>query len=87
MAVVEIYTKTWCAYCRMAKALLSKEGIDFEEIDVTFDIEKEQEMKQRSGRYTVPQIFIGNEAIGGFTELAQLSAKVNLLELVTDGNE
>lgn len=66
----------------MAKALLNKEGIAFEEINVSFNKEKENEMIERSGRRTVPQIFIKNESIGGYTELAQLSTRVNLHALV-----
>lgn len=82
MNTVEIYTKWTCGYCHMAKALLNKEGIAFEEIDVTMDSDKRAEMVERSGRQTVPQIFIRNESIGGYTELAQLSSTINLHELV-----
>jgi glutaredoxin len=71
----------------MAKALLNKEGIEFEEIDVTMDQAKRTEMIERSGRQTVPQIFIKNESIGGYTELAQLSKTVNLNDLVTAENK
>ncbi len=82
MKTVEIYTRWWCGYCRMAKALLNKEGIKFDEIDVTFNNEKKLEMIERSGRRTVPQIFIKNEAIGGYSELALLSTKIKLSDLV-----
>lgn len=75
---VEIYTKSWCGYCRMAMALLDKHDIAYTNIDVTADADKEQEMKQRSGRQTVPQIFINDTSIGGFTDLAQLSATTDL---------
>ena len=85
---VEIYTKWTCGYCHMAKALLNKEGIPFEEIDVTMDQDKRAEMIERSGRQTVPQIFIKNESIGGYTELAKLSETVNLRELTgSDGEQ
>jgi GrxC family glutaredoxin len=87
MNIVEIYTKWTCGYCHMAKALLNKEGIEFEEIDVTMDQAKRTEMIERSGRQTVPQIFIKNESIGGYTELAQLSKTVNLNDLVTAENK
>jgi glutaredoxin 3 len=53
--------------------LLKDQGISFEEIDVTRDQALRQEVIQRSGRRTVPQIFIGEEPIGGFTELKALS--------------
>lgn len=71
----------------MAKALLNKEGIEFEEIDVTMDQEKRAEMIERSGSQTVPQIFIKNESIGGYTELAKLSETVNLRELTESNGE
>jgi GrxC family glutaredoxin len=87
MNTVEIYSKWWCGYCRMAKALLKKEGIAYEEIDVTFGGEKEAEMIKRSGRRTVPQIFIKNESIGGFTDLAKLSTTMDLRALVSSDNE
>ena len=87
MNTVEIYTKWTCGFCHMAKALLKKEGIAYEEIKISFDREKEREMIERSGRRTVPQIFIKNEAIGGYTELAQLSSTVNLHDLVYANDE
>ncbi len=87
MNTVEIYTRWTCGYCHMAKALLNKEGIAFKEIKVGFDREMENEMIERSGRRTVPQIFIRNEAIGGYTELLQLSRTVNLHDLVYASNE
>lgn len=87
MNTVEIYTKWTCGYCYMAKALLNREGIVFDEIDVTFNREKELEMIERSGRRTVPQIFIKSEPVGGYTELAQLSTTVNLRALVAGDDE
>lgn len=85
MKKVEIYTKNWCGYCRMAKMLLDNNNIAYEEHDVTSDREKESEMRQRSGRQTVPQIFIDNEPIGGCMELAALSQSTNLCELIQSG--
>ncbi|MDX5331257.1 MAG: glutaredoxin 3, partial [Caulobacteraceae bacterium] len=59
MANVTIYTKPSCPYCIRALDLLEKKGVDFTEIEAAFDPEKRQEMNQRSGRNTFPQIFIG----------------------------
>lgn len=81
---VEIYTRDWCGYCRMALALLNKHGIEYQQYEVNGDAEKETEMKQRSGRHTVPQIFINDKAIGGFTDLASLSMKTDLNEYVNN---
>ena len=74
MNKVEIYSKEWCPYCAKAKSLLKTKGIDYQEIDVTNDTEREEEMIQRSQRRTVPQIFIDDESIGGYDDLAQLNA-------------
>jgi glutaredoxin 3 len=78
MARVEIYTKSWCGYCHRAKALLARKGVSFEEIDVTDDPAREQEMIRRSGRRTVPQVFIGGQSVGGSDELAALEAQGRL---------
>jgi glutaredoxin 3 len=71
MSKVEIYSKNHCPYCQRAKHLLATKGIDFEEIEVTFDADRQQEMIERSGRRTVPQVFIGNVHIGGSDDLAE----------------
>jgi glutaredoxin 3 len=69
-----MYTKTWCGYCRRAQRLLERKGVEFEVIDVTHDPEGEKEMIRLAGRWTVPQIFIGGNPIGGSSELAGLEA-------------
>lgn len=73
MLPVTIYTKAFCGYCHAAKRLLTARGIGFEEIDVTFDVEKRTEMRERApGTTTVPQIFIAGTHIGGSDELHAL---------------
>ncbi len=79
---IEIYTKNWCPYCHAAKALLNDEGWAFEEIDVTDDGEREQEMVVRSERRTVPQIFIGDVHVGGFDDLRALQVSGDLDRIV-----
>ena len=69
---LEIYSKDWCPYCAKAKALLRSEGIGYEEFDVTHDKEREQEMVDRSGRRTVPQLFLDGQPLGGYDDLAKL---------------
>ena len=70
---VEIYTQWGCGYCHRAKALLDSKGIAYEEIDVTMGGPKRAEMAQRApGARTVPQIFIGDQVIGGSDDLAAL---------------
>jgi len=70
MRTVEIYTTTFCGYCIAAKRLLNKKGVEFTEYNVGRDAEKRQEMMGRAnGGYTVPQIFIGTDHVGGCDEL------------------
>lgn len=73
MKPILVYTTDYCGYCRAAKALLTSKGLPFQEIDVTDDPTLRQAIMQRSGRRTVPQIFIGDESVGGFTELKALN--------------
>ena len=73
MATVTIYTKPYCPYCVRAVSLLEKKGVDFTEIEAAFDPDKRQEMVQRAkGRATFPQIFVGEEHIGGCDDMMAL---------------
>ena len=78
MAKVEIYTTPWCGYCARAKGLLEKKGVAYEEMDVMEDGPKRTEMRTRSKRSTVPQIFIIGQHIGGSDELANLDREGKL---------
>ncbi|HEX8435792.1 glutaredoxin 3 [Archangium sp.] len=79
MRQVTLYTKTYCAYSKRAKALLSEQGVEFEDIDVTEDEARFAEMVERTGGgTTVPQIFIAGRHVGGFTELAELHERGEL---------
>lgn len=73
MAKVQIYSTTYCSYCRAAKALLTSKGVPFEEIDVTNDPAQRAELVARTGRRTVPQIFLCGESVGGYDELVALN--------------
>jgi glutaredoxin 3 len=72
MTDVKIYTTRICPYCIAAKQLFAKREIAYEEIDVTGDTAMRAWLVSVTGRRTVPQIFIGGEAIGGFDDLAAL---------------
>jgi glutaredoxin 3 len=73
MKTVEIYTSPLCGYCHAAKRLLTKKGAAFTEYDVSRDPEMRAEMMQRAkGGRTVPQIFIGNQHVGGSDDLHAL---------------
>ncbi len=82
---LEIYSKDWCPYCKKAKALLQAEDISYTEIDITQDTEREQEMIERSGRRTVPQIFLDGQPLGGFDDLAVLRSRGPLSEVLGTG--
>jgi glutaredoxin 3 len=70
---VVVYSTNYCGYCRRAEALLEREGIAFETIDVTDDVAARAELVERAnGRRTVPVIFIDGNPIGGYQELAAL---------------
>ena len=73
MAQVEIYTTPTCPYCGAAKALLTRKGAAYTEVDVSRDPAVRDAMTQRAGgRRTVPQIFINDQHIGGFDDLYAL---------------
>jgi glutaredoxin 3 len=84
MAQVVIYTTNYCPYCTGAKALLRSKKVKFEEIDVTHDPEKRAEMERLSQRWTVPQIFIDGQPIGGFDDLNRLDLNGMLDPLLAD---
>lgn len=78
MAHIEIYTKATCPFCHRAKALLESKGAAFEELPIDGDMAKREEMIERSGRTTVPQIFIDKQHIGGCDDLYALDASGGL---------
>jgi glutaredoxin 3 len=78
MAKIEMYTTQWCGYCARARALLEKKGAQFVEMDVMEDEGKRAEMRSRTNRTSVPQIFINGQHIGGSDELAALEQQGKL---------
>ena len=72
MAKIQIYTTRWCGYCVRAKALLRSKGFEFEEISLDDDPAFRQKLHELTGGWTVPQILIDGEPIGGYTELWRL---------------
>ncbi len=69
-----IYTTPTCPWCHRAKTVLEQRGIEYSEIDVTRDRALQEEMIERTGRQTVPQIFFGDEHIGGFDDVVSFPA-------------
>ena len=81
-ATVRMYCTRFCPYCVMATRLLKAKGVAIEEIRVDSIPDRRTEMEQLSGRHTVPQIFIGDTHVGGFTDLARLEREGRLDELL-----
>ena len=73
-----MYSTRVCPYCRLAEALLARKGVAVEKILVDDDPVRRNEMIQRTGRKTVPQIFIGARHVGGYTDLAELEHRGEL---------
>ncbi|MDG2288547.1 MAG: glutaredoxin 3 [Woeseiaceae bacterium] len=80
---VVVYGNSTCAYCGAARMLLTQKAVVFEEIAITDNPLGQQEMQERSGRQTVPQIFIGDTSVGGFEELLALDKSGELDKLLT----
>lgn len=77
-ASVAVYTTDYCPYCTRAKALLSKKGAKFDEIDVSDRPEVRDWLARTSRQRTVPQVFINGRPHGGFTDIADLDRKGQL---------
>jgi glutaredoxin 3 len=71
-ANIVMYTTATCPFCLAARSLLSSKGVTWREVAIDGDLERRDEMMQRSGRRTVPQIFIGDHHVGGFDDLNAL---------------
>jgi glutaredoxin 3 len=88
MAAIEIYTIRYCPYCQEAKALLSRKGVFFHEIDASGDREVRKQMIERAnGRSTFPQIFIGETHVGGCDDLYALDEAGKLDPLLAQAKE
>ncbi|HKY01339.1 MAG TPA: glutaredoxin 3 [Burkholderiales bacterium] len=73
MPTIVMYATEWCPYCRRAEQLLKSKGVvEFEKIRVDLEPHRREEMMQKSGRRTVPQIWIGDRHIGGYDDMAAL---------------
>ena len=81
MARIRMYSTTWCGYCIRAKVLLERRGLEYEEIVMDDDSAFREKLLEMTGRWTVPQIFIDDVPIGGYTELWCLDRDGRLDEL------
>ena len=85
MAAVKMYSTGMCPFCLMAERLLVAKGVhDIDKIRVDLEPAKRAEMMQRTGRRTVPQIYIGDKHVGGYDELAALDRAGKLETLLNN---
>lgn len=82
MAKVVVYSSMQCPYCVMAKQLLDRKGVAFDEILIDRDPKKREEMMKKSRQRTVPQVFINDESVGGYTDLVALDRAKKLDDLL-----
>jgi glutaredoxin 3 len=78
MPTVKVYTKSFCPYCVRAKALLDRKGVAYEEIDAEHDDALRTWLVEASGQRTVPQIFVGDRSLGGFSDIDALDRQGKL---------
>ena len=81
---VVVYSSRYCGFCSRALRLLDAKGVQPEIIGVDSDRELRREMESRSGRHTVPQVFIGDHHVGGYDELQALESAGKLDPLLAD---
>ena len=79
---IRIFTTRYCGFCIAAKRLLKGRDLEFEEIDVQGDTAAREWLRRTTGQHTVPQIFIGDESIGGYRELNLLDRSGRLQDLL-----
>jgi glutaredoxin 3 len=84
MKPVRVYSTLVCPYCINAKQLLESHGVSYEDIRIDKDTQKREEMERLSGQRTVPQIFIGDRHVGGYTDLKKLSDSGELIRWLND---
>ncbi len=81
MQSIVVFTSRPCGYCNAAKSLLAQLDLPYEEKDLTGDSEARMALMERTGQRTVPQIFVGDVHVGGYTELRALHSQGKLLDL------
>ena len=75
---VTVYTTSYCPYCTRAKRLLEKKGVTFEEIDAEGGDSLRAWLEEKTGQRTVPQIFVGDRSLGGFSDIDALDRQGKL---------
>ncbi len=84
MSNVKIYTAGRCSYCDWSKQLLNDKEVSYTEVRVDVDAEAREALIEKTGRTSVPQIFIGETHIGGYEELVAINEKGDLDNLLAE---
>ena len=84
MVQISMYVTTWCPYCTQAKRLLKSLGQEWKEINIVKEGLSRRDLAKLTGGHTVPQIVIGDQPVGGFSELFALHQSGKLLAMLTD---
>jgi glutaredoxin 3 len=82
MKEITIYSADWCPYCNRAKKLLEAKGLKYKEINVDQHPDMRTKIVEKTGMKTIPQIFIGDHFVGGYSELSALDAQGELEKLL-----
>lgn len=82
MQTITLYTRPACPYCERAKAFFASLQLPFESIDIGSNVDLARQVVARSGQMTVPQIFIGERSIGGYTDMVDLHSRGEFLPLL-----
>ena len=83
-AAVRIYTTRWCGYCRAAERLLDRKQVRYDNRDVTSDPETRRWLLETTGRTSVPQVFINDRPVGGYTDIQELDDRGELDRLLAE---
>ncbi len=83
-ASVRIYTTRYCGYCRAAENLLDRKQVRYEKLDITNDGETRRWLHQATGRTSVPQVFINDRPVGGYTDIQALDDHGELDRLLAE---
>lgn len=82
-----MYSTPWCPYCVAARRLFDTLGVPYEDIDVSADRALRARMAERAGRYTVPQIWIGEQHVGGFDDIDELHRRGKLIPMLDESSQ
>ncbi len=87
MAAITLYTGSFCGYCDQVRALFERRGIAYTEVSVEDHPDLREKLLARSGRRTLPQVYVGERYVGGAAELAALDRTGDLLKLIQARND